>query len=118
MLHQCTPLVHHEKGTALFFAAEFGTGQVFWSILWFALVAILIALCLYVVADIVRSNELSGLSKAIWVAVIVFVPYLGVFGYLMVHGDRFGDRQQQARLVRARTYGGPIDPIAQARLMK
>ena len=70
----------------LFFAAEFGTDQVFWSILWFALVAILIALCLYVVADIVRSNELSGLAKAIWVAVIVFVPFPG--SVRLPHGPR------------------------------
>jgi hypothetical protein len=97
----------------LLLAAEFGTGQVFWSLLWFFLLVMLIMLCVYVVTDIVRSADLSGLSKAIWAAVVVFVPYLGVFAYIMVHGPKMGERQRQGR-----THDGPLDPVAQARLMK
>ena len=70
-------------------------------------------LCVYVVTDIVRSADLSGFSKAIWAAVVVFVTYLGVFAYIMVHGPKMGERQRQGL-----THDGPLDPVAQARLMK
>lgn len=36
---------------------------------------------------------MGGVPKAIWAALIVFLPYLGVFAYLVVRGDRMGERQ-------------------------
>ena len=47
-------------------AAEFGTGQVFWSFLWFFLFFIWIWLLIVVFGDIFRSHDLSGWAKAIW----------------------------------------------------
>ena len=41
-------------------AAEFGTGQVFWSMLWFFLFFIWIWLLITVFGDIFRSDDLSG----------------------------------------------------------
>ena len=40
--------------------AAFGTGQVFWSMLWFSLAVILLYILIYVGTDIVRSGVLSG----------------------------------------------------------
>ena len=47
-------------------AGEFGTGQVFWSLLWFFLFFIWIWLLITVFADIFRSSDLSGWGKALW----------------------------------------------------
>ena len=44
------------------FAVEFGTGQVFWSLLWFFLFLIWIWLVISVFTDIVRSDDLSGVE--------------------------------------------------------
>ena len=49
------------------FLAEFGTGQVFWSMLWFFLFFIWIWLLIAVFSDIFRSHDLSGWGKALWV---------------------------------------------------
>ena len=69
-------------------AADFGTGQVFLSMLWFFLFFIWIWLLIVVFSDIFRSHELSGWAKALWIIFVVIVPYLGVFVYLIARGGR------------------------------
>ncbi len=76
-------------------AAEFGTGQVLWSIFWFFLFFLWIMLVFNILGDIFRSDDLSGIAKALWLAFVVFLPYLGVFMYLIVRGDKMGMRQMQ-----------------------
>jgi len=71
-------------------AAEWGTGQVFWSFLWFFLFFIWIWLLIMVFADIFRSHDLGGVAKAIWVIFVILVPYLGVFVYLIARGHKMG----------------------------
>jgi hypothetical protein len=68
--------------------AEFGTGQVFWSMLWFFLWFIWIWLLIVVFSDIFRSHELSGWSKALWTIFVIILPYLGVFVYLIARGHK------------------------------
>lgn len=74
------------------FAAEFGVGQVLWSILWFFLFFIWIMLFFNVVVDVFRSADLSGFAKALWVIALIVLPYLGVFIYLIARGDRMHER--------------------------
>ena len=69
-------------------ASEWGTGQIFWSMLWFFLFFIWIWLLILVFSDIFRSHDLSGLSKALWVIFVILVPYLGVFVYLIARGHK------------------------------
>ncbi len=69
------------------FAAEFGTGQVLWSIIWFTLFFMWIWLAISVISDVFRSHDLSGFAKFLWIAFIVLMPYLGVFAYLIVRGS-------------------------------
>ena len=48
-----------------------------------------------------RRHDISGLGKAIWVVVLILVPYIGVFAYLISQGrimaERNMQRAQQAR---------------------
>ena len=73
--------------------AEFGTGQVFWSFLWFFIFIIWIYLLIFIFSDIFRSRDLSGWGKALWSIFIIVVPYLGIFVYLIVRGHSMADRQ-------------------------
>jgi len=77
-------------------AAEFGTGQVLWSIIWFVLFFIWIWLLIVVFADIFRSGELSGWAKALWTLFVIVLPYLGVFVYLIARGPRMHEHAEQA----------------------
>jgi Phospholipase_D-nuclease N-terminal len=72
-------------------AAEWGTGQVFWSMLWFFLFFIWIWLLITVFADIFRSQDLSGVAKALWSIFVIVLPYLGVFVYLIARGHRMSE---------------------------
>jgi hypothetical protein len=103
--------------------AEFGTGQVFWSFLWFFLFFIWIWLLIVVFGDIFRSQDLSGWSKAIWCIFIIFLPYLGVFVYLIARGGKMHEHAvaaAQAQDQAMRSYvqsvagsgGGTADELA------
>jgi ABC-type transport system involved in cytochrome bd biosynthesis fused ATPase/permease subunit len=76
-------------------AAEWGTGQVFWTLLWFFLWIIWFWLLIMVFTDIFRSRDLSGVAKALWSVFVILVPYLGVFIYLIVRGHRMGEHAAQ-----------------------
>jgi hypothetical protein len=78
--------------TMSLFAAEWGTGQVFWSILWFFLFFIWLWMLIVVFGDIFRSDDLSGWGKALWSIFIIVLPYLGVFVYLIARGGKMGER--------------------------
>ena len=84
------------KGNTLQLAAEFGTGQVFWSILWFFLFFVWIMLIFSIFGDIIRSDDMGGAAKAIWSIFIIFVPFLGIFLYLIIRGGSMGERQVKA----------------------
>jgi ABC-type multidrug transport system fused ATPase/permease subunit len=77
-------------------AAEWGTGQVFWSMLWFFLFFIWIWLLIAVFADIFRSSDLSGWGKALWVIFVIVVPYLGVFVYFIARGHKMNQHAVEA----------------------
>jgi ABC-type multidrug transport system fused ATPase/permease subunit len=76
--------------------AEFGTGQVFWSMLWFFLFFIWIWLLIIVFSDIFRSHDLSGWAKALWIIFVIIVPYLGVFVYLIARGHKMQEHAAEA----------------------
>jgi hypothetical protein len=77
-------------------AAEWGTGQVFWSMIWFFLFFIWIWLLIVVFSDIFRSHDLSGIAKALWIIFVIFLPYLGVFVYLIARGHKMQEHAMEA----------------------
>ena len=76
--------------------AEFGTGQVFWSMLWFFMFFIWIWLLIIVFSDIFRSQDLSGWGKALWSIFVIVLPYLGVFVYLIARGHKMSEHAAAA----------------------
>jgi hypothetical protein len=88
-------------------AGSFGTGQVFWSMLWLFLWIIWIWLLIVVFTDIFRSDDLSGWGKALWTIFVIVLPYLGVFVYLIARGHKMQQRavhDAQAQDAAAREY--------------
>ena len=77
-------------------ATEWGTGQVLWSFVWFTLFFIWLWLLITVFADIFRSHDLSGWAKALWVIFVIFLPYLGVFVYLIARGHKMSEHAMEA----------------------
>ena len=77
-------------------AAEWGTGQVLWSMLWFFMFVIWIWMIVVIFSDIFRSEDLSGWGKAIWSVFIIFLPFLGIFAYLIARGGQMAERSAKA----------------------
>lgn len=74
-------------------AAEWGTGQVLWSLIWITLFAIWIILMVRIFTDIFRSHDMSGWAKVAWTAFVVIFPFLGVLSYVLVRGDRMAENE-------------------------
>jgi len=70
---------------------EYSPGDVFLSMLWFFLLFIWIWLLITVFADIFRSHDMSGWSKAFWTLFVIVLPYLGVLVYLIARGHKMGE---------------------------
>jgi hypothetical protein len=92
--------------------AEFGTGQVFWSMLWFFLFFIWIWLLISLFGDIFRSADLSGWGKALWSIFIIIVPFLGVLVYLIVRGNSMQERALQSAANQEAQFRGYVQSVA------
>ncbi len=104
-------------------AAEWGSGQVFWSMLWFFVFFIWIWLLIVVFGDIFRSPDLSGWGKALWSIFIIVLPYLGVFVYLIARGHKMHEHavaaaQQQEAAFRQYVQQTAAPPSAADELAK
>jgi hypothetical protein len=95
----------------------------FWSMLWFFLLFAWLMALFYVLMDIFRSHDMGGFAKAIWILFVLFLPFLGVFVYLIARGDKMTEHareQQQAQEAAFKSYvqettasSGPADQLAQ-----
>lgn len=72
--------------------AEFGTGQLLWSMLWFFMFIIWFWLLVTVFGDIFRSDDMGGFAKALWIIFIVLFIYLGVLVYFIARGKGMQER--------------------------
>jgi Phospholipase_D-nuclease N-terminal/Short C-terminal domain len=77
-------------------AADWGVGELLWSMLWFFMFVIWIWMIIVIFSDIFRSEDLSGWGKAFWSIFIIFLPFLGIFAYLIARGGKMGERSAKA----------------------
>ena len=55
-----------------------------------------------VLVDVFRRDDLSGWGKTGWTVLMIFLPFLGVFIYLIAHGKDMGQRDiEQARAMQS-----------------
>jgi type VI protein secretion system component VasK len=66
--------------------------DLFLTMLWFFLFVAWIWLLISVYADVFRSGDLGGWSKASWVLLVLLLPYLGVLIYLIARGGSMQER--------------------------
>jgi hypothetical protein len=70
------------------------TFAIFMFILWFWLL-------ITVIGDLFRRHDVSGFAKVLWVILLVVLPYIGIFAYLLTQGGGMAERNQ-ARAQEAR----------------
>jgi len=68
--------------------------SIFIFILWFWLL-------ISITSDLFRRRDISGWGKAIWIIVLIVLPYIGIFVYLISQGRGMAERDiRQAHLAR------------------
>lgn len=73
-----------ESGFANFLADAFA---VFVFILWFWLF-------ITAASDLFRRDDISGFGKVLWVIVLIVLPYIGIFAYILTQGRGMAERNR------------------------
>ena len=76
------------------------SGFTFWNFLVDVFVIFLFVMWIWllisVFADLFRRKDIRGGSKVIWMIFLLFLPYLGVFAYLLTQSSSMGARDAEA----------------------
>ena len=105
--------------------ADINFADVLWSMLAFFFFVIFLWMIFGIVGDIFRSDDLSGVSKAVWCIFLVFLPFLTALVYLIARGKGLAERSAAARGgvvpetddYRPAASASPTEDIAQAKAL-
>ena len=81
-------------------AADYPFLDVFWSMLIFFLWVMWFMLLFHIIGDIFRRRDASGGKKTLWLLFVLFVPFLGVFVYLIANSDDMAKRNAEQMAAR------------------
>ena len=76
-------------------AADYPFLDVFWSILVFFVWVAWFMLLFHVIGDVFRRRDIGGGSKTLWLIVVLLVPFLGVFVYLIANNQGIAERNAE-----------------------
>jgi hypothetical protein len=68
---------------------------VFWSMLGVFIFIAWILVVFGMLADVFRSDDISGAGKAGWVLLIIVVPIIGVLAYLVARGHKVSEHANE-----------------------
>jgi membrane protein implicated in regulation of membrane protease activity len=90
--------------------------ELFFTMLWLYVLIAWFYFLVIIATDIFRSRDLSGVSKALWVVFLIFVPVIAAVVYLIARGDKMHARQakdleEREEALRQR-FGGPSPSTA------
>ena len=74
------------------FAADYPFLDIFWTMLVFVLWVVWFMLLFRIFGDIFRRKDIGGGMKAVWLMFVIFLPFLGVFVYLVAQGSGMTER--------------------------
>ena len=69
----------------------------------FAIFVFILWFWLFITAasDLFRRNDVSGFGKVLWVILLIVLPYIGIFAYILTQGRGMAERNRaQARQAR------------------
>jgi hypothetical protein len=69
--------------------------DVLWSMLVFFVWIAWFLLLFHVIGDLFRRRDVSGAKKTVWILFLIFIPFLGVFVYLIANSDDMARRSME-----------------------
>ena len=79
----------------MFVLADYPFLEVLWTMLVFFVWIAWFMLLIRIVADIFRRRDLGGGMKTLWLLFVLFLPFLGVFVYLIANNDEMAQRDME-----------------------
>ena len=76
----------------MLFAADYPLLNIFWTMILFFFWIAWIWMLVRIVSDVFRRHDASGWVKAMWLFVLIFVPFFGVLAYMIVNGHGMAER--------------------------
>jgi hypothetical protein len=76
--------------------SDFGLLDVFLSMFWFFLLISWMWLIISIFGDVFRDRELGGGQNALWILLLIVLPWLGAIVYLIARGNSMNQRTLQA----------------------
>jgi hypothetical protein len=103
-------------------AAEYPLLNIIWTMFVFFIFIMWLMIVFKVIVDIFRRKDTGGGAKTLWLIFVIFLPFLGVFIYLIAEGKNMAHRdaeQMMAQKAELDEYvrgvaGGAAGEIAQA----
>jgi phospholipase D-like protein len=80
-------------------ASDYPFLDIVWTMFIFFAWIIWFVLLFRVIADIFRRKDISGWGRTLWLIFVIILPFLGVFIYLIAHGNDMAERD--ARIAQA-----------------
>ncbi|MBW9092319.1 SHOCT domain-containing protein [Microbacterium jejuense] len=80
--------------------------------LWIYLVIVCIWIFIWIFIDIFRDHTLNGWAKALWIILLVVLPFLGAIIYLIARGGSMAKRQAQDAQAAAQANADYIRSVA------
>ena len=93
-------------------AYDYPLGGVLLSTLWIVMFVVWIMILWRVFGDIFRSDDLSGGAKAAWCIFVIFLPFLGIFVYLIARGNEMGKRDLEAAAAQEKEFRAYVQQTA------
>jgi Trk-type K+ transport system membrane component len=101
----------------------------FWDIIWFIFIAYVffayLMVLFSVIGDIFRNRETSGFTKALWILLLIVLPFITLIVYLITHGSGMAERssrqseaiqaQQEAYVKNLAGTNSPADQVTRAK---
>ena len=93
-------------------AYDYPLGGVLLSVLWIVMLVVWIMILWRVFGDIFRSTDLGGGAKAAWCIFVIFLPFLGIFVYLIARGNEMGKRDLEVAAAQEKEFRAYVQQTA------
>ena len=86
--------------------------EAFLTMFWFFLWILWIFLLVRIITDIFKSHDLGGWGKAGWLVLVIVLPFVGVFAYVVARGRSMSERDVERARKQEEAFGDYVRTTA------